>query len=275
MTERENRTKRIDTLEAQFGTALNALQEQYPTSQPLKRIRLLKIMQRFNGDVDRVRKCLERIQAKENQGTTVDSPASRQQRREELRAKYAVQLADLAALGINSRCPCVLAKLEKHQGDATQVLETMKLHKERKDAVLQLTTKYADQVAQLEADGVKIKNKQLLAQLLDKANGQVDVVKQLLAEKRQQKKEGKVPTNPVEEGTQNAAPVKAKPAVDPEDLDSLRQLRQAGAHGNPMKILAVFHQCDRSIERTIARLEKEREEREQRMENRVQVEYYQ
>ena len=241
----------------------------------MKRIRLLKIMERFNGDVDRLQKCLERIEAKQNQGTTVNSTASRHQRREELRAKYAVQLADLTALGINSRCPCVLAKLEKHEGDATQVLETMKRHKERKDAALQLTTKYVDQVAQLEADGVKIKNKQFLAQLLEQANGQVDVVKQLLAEKRQQKKDGKAPTNSVEEGTQNASPVKPKPAVDPEDLDNLRQLRQAGAHGNPMKILAVFHQCDRSVEKTIARLEKEREEREQRMENRVQVEYCQ
>lgn len=258
-------------MEAEFGAALNALQEQCPTSQPLKRIRLLKIMQRFNGDVDRVRKCLERIEAKQNQGTATNSITSRHQRREELRAKYAVQLADLAALGINSRCPCVLAKLEKHQGDATQVLETMKRHKERKDATRQLTTKYADQVAQLEADGVKIKNKQLLAQLLEKADGQVDVVKQLLAEKRQQKKQEKA----VEEGEQTVTSVKPKHAVDPEDLDSLRQLRQAGAHGNPMKILAVFHQCERSVEKTIARLEKDREEREQRIENRVQVEYCQ
>lgn len=227
-------------------------------------------MQRFNGDVEQVQKCLQRIEAKQNRGAA-DSKVSRRQRREELRTKYAVQLADLAAAGVNSQCPCVLAKLEKHQGDANQVIELMMRHKERKDTILQLTTKYADQVAQLEADGVKIKNKQLLAQLLEKANGQVDVVKQLLAERRQEKKQAKISSNTTETGDQNASPFKPKAAVDPDDLDNLRQLRQAGAKGNPVKILAVFHQCDRSVEKTIARLQKEREEREQQRDHRVQV----
>ena len=226
-------------------------------------------MQRFNGNVEQVQKCLQRIEARQNPGAA----DSRRQQREELRTKYAAQLAELEAAGINSRCPCALAKLEKHQGDANQVIEVMKHHKERKDAILELTTKYADQVAQLETDGVKIKNKQLLAQLLEKANGQVDVVKQLLAEKRQQKKQAKASSDTTETGDQIASPLKPRSAIDPDDLDSLRQLRQAGAHGNPVKILAVFHQCDRSVEKTIARLEKDREEREQQRDRREQVKY--
>ena len=96
------------------------LQEEHPTSQPLKRARLLKIMQRFNGDVEQVRKCLQRIEAKQNP-SAVDPTAFRRQQRAELRAKYAVQLAELSAAGINSNCPCVLSKLEKHQGDVNQV----------------------------------------------------------------------------------------------------------------------------------------------------------
>ena len=49
---------------------------------------------------------------------------------------------------------------------------------------------------------------------------------------------------------------------------------QLVVHGNPVKILAVFHECGESIERTIARLDKEREQREQRMEHRVEVKHH-
>ncbi len=112
--------KKIESLEARFGTTLTALQEKYPTSQPLKRARLLKIMERFGGDVDHVQKCLQKIEAKQNPDV-MNSIAARRQHREELRAKYATQLAELATAGINVKCPCILSKLEQNQGDVNMV----------------------------------------------------------------------------------------------------------------------------------------------------------
>jgi hypothetical protein len=141
----------------------------------------------------------------------------------------------------------------------------MKRHKGKKEDLLQLDIKYGSQVAQLEADGVNIKKRQLLFKLLEQANGDVEVVKQLLAKKEAKSKKAAASANTTEEGA------KKRPAVDVDDLENLRQLRSAGVHGNPIKILAVFHECDNSIEKTIARLEKDREEREQRSEHRVQV----
>ena len=151
----------------------------------------------------------------------------------------------------------------------------MKRHKEKKDLVLQLSTKYTNQVAQLEADGVKIKNKRLLIHLLEKANGEVDVVKQLLAERSEQKKQMNASSYTTEGDEETESPFKQRSAVDMDDLDNLRQLRSAGAHGNPVKILAIFHECGESIEQTIGRLAKDREEREHRLEHRVQVNNHQ
>ncbi len=147
----------------------------------------------------------------------------------------------------------------------------MKRHKEKKEEILQLNTNYASQVAQLEADGVNIKNKRLLLKLLEKANGEVEIVKQLLAKKEEKRKHAKASSNITKGDAENASSAKNRHAVDPDDLDNLRQLRSAGVHGNPVKILAVFHECNESIEKTIAHLEKEREEREQRSEHRIQV----
>jgi hypothetical protein len=135
--------------------------------------------------------------------------------------------------------------------------------KEKKDEVNQINTKYANQVAQLEADGVKIKNKRLLIQLLEKANGEVDVVKQLLAEKHKEKHQAKS-VSATTEG-------KPRHEINAEDMDNLKRLRSAGVHGNPIKILALFHECNESIEMTIARMEKHREQREQQSEKRTQV----
>ncbi len=120
LIERENRAKKFESLEARFGAALTALQEKHPTSQPLKRARLLKIMERFGGDVELVQKCLQRKEAKQNPGA-VDSIAARRQHREELRTKYATQLAELTTSGINVKCPCILSKLEQNQGDVNKV----------------------------------------------------------------------------------------------------------------------------------------------------------
>jgi hypothetical protein len=110
----------LDSLETRFGTAVTALQEEHPSSQPLKRARLLKTMERFGGDVDHVRKYLLKVEAKQKASQT-DSNASRRQQREELKTKYATQLAELATAGININCPCILKKLEKNQGDVNKV----------------------------------------------------------------------------------------------------------------------------------------------------------
>jgi membrane-bound lytic murein transglycosylase len=141
----------------------------------------------------------------------------------------------------------------------------MKRHKEKKDEIIQLATKYASQVAQLEADGIKIKNKRFLIQLLEKSNGQVDVVKQFLAEREEQKTQVKSSTD------EKVASSKKQHEISADDLDNLKRLRSAGIHGNPIKILTAFHECNESIEKTIARLEKEREQREEQSEKRVQV----
>jgi len=77
-------------------------------------------MERFGGDVDHVRKYFQKIEAKQNASQS-NSNASRHQQREELKTKYATQLAELATAGINVNCPCVLTKLEKSQGDVNKV----------------------------------------------------------------------------------------------------------------------------------------------------------
>ena len=59
--------------------------------------------------------------------------------------------------------------------------------------------------------------------------------------------------------------------MTPDDLDHLRQLRAAGIHGNPMKILSVFHQCNQSIELTQNYLDEERARRYRNDETRLEV----
>ena len=78
------------------------------------------MMERFSGDADQVRKFLEKVQEhRDNKGE--NSGVSRRQKREELQAKYATQLAQLNAAGINVSCPCTLRQLEKHQGNIDKV----------------------------------------------------------------------------------------------------------------------------------------------------------
>jgi hypothetical protein len=140
--------------------------------------------------------------------------------------------------------------------------------KKKKDEINQLiNTKYTSQIAQLEADGIKVKNKQLLMQLMEKANGQVDVVKQLLVERNEQKHHTKSASATTEEAHEK----KSRHEINADDIDNLRRLRSAGVHGNPVKILALFHECNENIEMTAARLEKQREQREQHSGKRKEV----
>lgn len=140
-------------------------------------------------------------------------------------------------------------------------MDFMKRQEQKKSEVNSMTSKYATQLEQLEADGVKTKNKRLLIQLLEKANGDVDVVKKLLAEQQQQHQVKS--TNHISTTDQHD--------IDIDDLDHLKELRSAGVHGNPVKILKVFHECNDSIEETIVRLAKEREHRAQQSAKRTEV----
>ena len=73
----------------------------------MRRFRLLKIMERFGGDRNRVREFLKACDA----------------RHEDLKTKYASQLVELGSAGINvhNPCPCIFRQLEKHQGDISPV----------------------------------------------------------------------------------------------------------------------------------------------------------
>lgn len=144
--------------------------------------------------------------------------------------------------------------------------------KAAKDKKAALNLKYKDQIAQLEADGVKTKNKQHLLKLLEKADGQVDRVKELLAEKQHKKSSSDSEAdddNNVDEKSNYSSKKQYEFVAD--DLDHIKKLRAAGIHGNPAKLLAIFHECNDSIELTVARIQKERQEREQEAEKRVQV----
>ncbi|CAF4090404.1 unnamed protein product, partial [Rotaria sp. Silwood1] len=52
LVQREYRVNKWTTLETRFGAAVTTLQQELPSTQSMKRIRLLKIMERFSGDVE-------------------------------------------------------------------------------------------------------------------------------------------------------------------------------------------------------------------------------
>ncbi|CAF4555370.1 unnamed protein product [Rotaria socialis] len=262
--------EKSDPLEVRYGTLLTTLQQEYPTIQSVKRSRLLRMMHRFGGDVERIRKNLQEHQEKQNAGK-LDLNAVRHPHQEEIKAKYASQLVELKAAGINTNNPCVLQQLEKYHGDTNKILEKIKHRAEKKDHITQLDTRYSSQLAQLESDGVKTKNKRLLIELLEKANGQIDVVKQMLTERKEQKDQIiSSTTNTAEEYDEKLSSSKKHLEIDIDDIDHLRQLRNAGVHGNPMKILALFHECNQSIERTVVRYKQVQEQREKESEKRTQ-----
>ncbi|CAF1188407.1 unnamed protein product [Rotaria sordida] len=269
LIQEEHRVKKLDSLETRFSTALTALQQEYPASKSIKRTRLLRIMDRFGGDVEHVRKFLQKHEAKHNE-SEIDSSVVQHQQQEEIKTKYSTQLAELRTAGINIHSPCVLLQLEKYHGDVNKILEMTKNREEKKHHIAELDTKYSSQITQLETDGIKIKNKRLLLELLEKANGQVDIVKQLFAERNEQKHQIKSSINTSEANHENLSLTKKRHEINADDIDNLRQLRSAGIYGNPVKILALFHECNQSIEMTKARIEKDREQREQQYEKRTQ-----
>lgn len=147
--------------------------------------------------------------------------------------------------------------------------------REKKEKLAELDTKYASEIAQLEADGIIIKNKRVLARLFEKANGQVDVVKQLLKERQEKHHHNKEYRHKHRNQSQDIDETKStsrkRREFSADDIDNLKRLRSAGIHGNPKKILEIFHQCNDSIDLTKARTEAEREERKRKNDERVAV----
>jgi hypothetical protein len=159
-------------------------------------------------------------------------------------------------------------------------MEIMTQHKMKKDKFAELDTKYATQIAQLEADGVQVKHKWILARLLEKADGQVDVVKQVLIERKEKhhtrkehrhKHRGKSPFISTQEGNETVSTCRKRREISAEDMENLKRLRSAGAHGNPRKVLALFHECNESVEMTVARTQEEREQRIRQRHERTHV----
>ncbi|CAF1577610.1 unnamed protein product [Rotaria sp. Silwood1] len=230
LVQREYRVNKWTTLETRFGAAVTTLQQELPSTQSMKRIRLLKIMERFS----------------------------------ELREKYATQLAELSTAGINVNCPCVLRQSEKNQGDVTKVMERMSRHTAQKEKITELQAKYANQIAQLETDGTITENKRILIHLLEKTDGQVDVVKQRLKERKERRREDRDKHHNEAQGTdETGSTLRKQQKLSVDDIENLKRLRSAGVNGNPMKVLATFHECNESIEMTVARIQQEREQRHQ------------
>ena len=279
LVQQEFRHHKSDELETRFGPALSTLQDDYPASRSMRRMRLLRIMQKFSGDTEHVRKYLEKVQEDHSD----EHPSvSRREHREELKSKYAVQLAELSAAGIHVHTPCVIRQLEKNQGDVNKVMEKMTFRREKKGKMVELEEKYASQLGQLEADGVQVKNKRVLVRLLDKAGGDAQLVKQLLAERQEKHHQRKdyrhrhrhhspSETRPTGEGDEACSTWRKRRELSVDDHDNLKKLRSAGVHGNPARVLALFHQCNGSIEMTVAQMQAAREERSREREERKTV----
>lgn len=140
----------------------------------------------------------------------------------------------------------------------------MQRRREKKENTQLLQSKYAEQLAQLASRGIEMRNNPTLLQLLEMSNGEIDVVESLIAEEN---------STCLKDDTSRMASSEEHSELngDDNDLSHLKQLRAAGIHGNPMKILAVFHQCHQSIELTRARLAEQRDRRDRLQGNRLEV----
>ncbi|CAF4247413.1 unnamed protein product, partial [Adineta steineri] len=249
LNQREARCNKWESLETRFGPAITTLQQENPSIQSFKRFRLLKIMERFEGDLEKVNEFLQKVEKKHCHKDR-DTSTSRYQRREELKTKYASQLAQLATSGINVDRPWVLRLLEKHEGDVNKVIEI-------KAKFAEFDTKYANQIAQLEAEDFPVKNKRILARLLEKSNGDIDVVKQFAQERQEKhlKRKDHRSISPTMKTQEDNETCRKRHDFNSDDLENLKKLRLAGVHGNPRKVLATFHECNDSIELTQVRMQ--------------------
>ena len=140
----------------------------------------------------------------------------------------------------------------------------MQRRREKKENTQLLHNKYAEQLEQLASRGIDLRSNPTLLQFLEKSNGEVDVVESFIAEENSTRLKG---------DTSRMADSEEHSDIngDDDDLSHLKQLRAAGIHGNPTKILAMFHQCHQSIELTRARLAEQRDRRDHLQGNRLEV----
>ncbi|CAF0906008.1 unnamed protein product [Adineta steineri] len=279
LSQREARCNKWESLETRFGPAITTLQQEHPSIQSFKRFRLLKTMERFDGDIEKVNKFIQERETKRCHKDR-DTSISRCQRREELKTKYASQLTQLATSGINVDRPWILRVLEKHEGDVNKVIEMKSRCTERKAKFAELYTKYANQIAQLEAEGFSIKNKRILACLLEKSNGDIAVVKQFAQERQEKhikrkecrhKHRNTSPTITTQEGNKTGSRCGKRHDFSSDDLENLKKLRLASVHGNPRRVLATFHECNDSIELTQTRMQEKKQKRCHHREERASV----
>ena len=127
----------------------------------------------------------------------------------------------------------------------------------------------------MRAENISVKNDFVLARLLEKAQGNTVAVKQLLEERREkqqkrkeyrQKHQGRLEN--IEEETNT---LKKRRELSTDDMENLKRLRSAGVYGNPQRVLAIFHQCNESIEVTFERMTIERQQRQQQRDERMKV----
>ena len=108
---REYHDRLNESLENQYSIQLTQFQNAYPYARTWKRSQLLRLLDRYQGNVDELRQHLEKYEKEQ----TVES---RQAQRELWKKQY---VAEFAAVGLNVNSPLVLDQLEKHGGDVQKV----------------------------------------------------------------------------------------------------------------------------------------------------------
>ncbi|CAF1271321.1 unnamed protein product [Didymodactylos carnosus] len=234
--------------ETKYAEQLAVLQQHTTSDMPKKHF-ILRLMSRFDGDVEIVRKCLEKLK------TTNEN-------KDQLREKYGKQLAELESNGFNIKCPCIYKLLEKYDGDVTKVREIKQHQLEKKKNTKISEEQYSEQLKQLKNEGVKLKNKRVIVHLLKEANGEVAMVKKFLLEEQNKNEEKK------ESPTEKKPHAASQEALSANDLADLEKLQNGGVRGNPFKILKIFHECNNSVELTAEKCRQHKEQRKKAQEER-------
>ncbi|CAF1137373.1 unnamed protein product, partial [Didymodactylos carnosus] len=264
LKKRSSRQTKFDQIEQKYGPELTKFLEQESShllgSKMPKRQRLLRIMERSHGDQEHLQKFLNRIN-------------NRHQNKEEAKEKYVQHVTELEQDGLDVKRPCVYRLLEKHDGDLTKVRAIMQHRLNKKTDLEKFELEYDQQLKQLELDGVHIRNKRAVVHLLQKSNGQLDTVKEFLLQKQQRKEKKKRDySSPREDDEkEHRQQKKARMAnISVDDLEYLKQLRVAGVHGNPIKILKILHEeCNDSVELTIEKCRQHKDQRKHEREERL------
>jgi hypothetical protein len=149
---------------------------------------------------------------------------------------------------------------------------------EKKEKHTEFRMKYAKEMAQLEADGIHMKNKWIIAHYFEKANGDPTLVKQWISERQEKHRQRKEYRRrhdssmiKVDQDQNKSSQRGTRHDLTADELEDLKRLRLGGIGGNPKKVLAMFHQCNNSIEMIIARKQEDREQRCRQREERLRV----